>query len=215
MGPQNDRSFDKIDAKLKAQIHADLSDLARARRGRLLVLTVMGLLAAVGFALIMGVRSPRAGTWLHWATLVAFGTGGLTLYGCAFGVKFLSRATLYSVIGAGIAGTIGLLALGIGGTSAPPAFLAGAMCMGHGMAAAGSVILLSLIVGRRVMRRHAPTGLLIGVGAGMLGVIPLHLACVHDDAAHLMAWHALVPVIAGLVGGIVWLLLEPVSEARA
>jgi hypothetical protein len=201
-----------VSAALREAVQSDLAKLARQRRRRLLLLSIVGLVASVGLALKMGVRSPTAGTWLHWATLVAFGTGGLTLYAYAFGVRFMSRSLFTPVIGAGILGTLGLIGMSIGGVTPPPPFLAGAMCMGHGMAASAAIIVLALLVGRKVMRRHAPTGLLIGVGAGMLGVIPLHLACVHDSAAHLMVWHALVPVIAGLVGGVIWLLMEPPPE---
>lgn len=197
---------------LRQRVQADLARLARQRRQRMLGIAVAGLLLSFGLGMMMGVRAPSAGTWPHWATMVAFAAGGLTLYAYALGVRFVARSALMPAVGIGIAATAGLLALGIGGNSAPPAFLAGAMCMGHGMAASAAVIIAALLLGRRVMRRHAPTGLLMGVGGGMLGVIPLHMACVHDDAAHLMVWHALVPVIAGLVGGVIWLLMEPEPE---
>lgn len=201
-----------ISDALRDAVHTDCAQLARQRRRRLLLLALIGLVASVGFAVKTGMRAPTAGTWLHWASLLAFATGGLTLYAYAFGVRFASRNLFTPIIGAGILGTIGLIGLSIGGVTPPPPFLAGAMCMGHGLAASSAIIVLALLLGRKVMRHHAPTGLLIGVGAGMLGVIPLHMACRHDSAAHLMVWHALVPVIAGLIGGVIWLLMEPEGE---
>lgn len=202
-----------MNTSLREHVRQDLAALARARRRRMLAFAVAGLLLSFGLGLLMGVKAPMAGTWPHWATLAGFAAGGLTLYGYALGIKFIARSALMPAIGIGVAATAGLMALGVGkGTAAAPPFLAGAMCMGHGMAAAAAIIIVALLLGRRVMRRHAPTGLLMGVGGGMLGVIPLHLACVHDDAAHLMVWHALVPVMAGLLGGIIWLLMEPDAE---
>lgn len=201
-----------ISDALRDAVQTDCAQLAQRRRRRLLLLTLLGLAASVGFALSMGMHAPTAGTWLHWASLAAFATGGLTLYAYAFGVRFASRNLFTPLIGVGVLGTLGMIGLSVGGVTPPPPFLGGAMCMGHGLAASSVVIVLALLLGRKVMRRHAPTGLLIGVGAGMLGVIPLHMACKHDDAAHLMVWHALVPVIAGLIGGLIWLLMEPEGE---
>lgn len=201
-----------MNPSLRAQVQADLARLAQQRRRRMLGVAAAGLLVSFGLGLTMGVRAPAAGSWPHWVTLIGFAVGGLTLYAYALGVRFMARSALVPLAGIGIAATAGLLALTIGGGEVTASFFGGALCMGKGMAASAAIIAAALLLGRQVMRRHAPTGLLMGVGGGMLGVIPLHLACVHDDAVHLMVWHALVPVVAGLIGSVVWLLMEPDPE---
>jgi len=59
-----------------------------------------------------------------------------------------------------------------------------------------------------VLRRHAPTGLLLGLGAGLLGLVPLHLHCPANAASHLILWHGLVPILAAVIAGLGWGLLR-------
>ncbi|MEZ4466004.1 MAG: hypothetical protein R3F43_16475 [bacterium] len=177
------------------------------RRRRMGLFSLLGLGLTLGFGFAMGRAAPAG--WPFFTSLVAFAVAGLALTAFAFGLTLPVRRRLWPILGLGIGVGLLALALSIRADPAPVAFFHGSACLGTGLGVAAVLIGLGLILGRRVLRRHAPTGFLLGAGAGLLGVLPLHLACVHSAADHLMVWHGLVPIMGGLFGAAAWTLLAP------
>jgi hypothetical protein len=83
------------------------------------------------------------------------------------------------------------------------------MCMSVGVSMSIGLVVVGMGVGRGVLRRHAPTGLLLGVGAGLFALIPLHFSCPDCSPGHLLAWHGLIPPLSGAAAGLAWTLLGP------
>ena len=102
---------------------------------------------------------------------------------------------------------VGLVAVASDSSAAPThSFLGGAICLGAGGVVSGLLALVGLALGRRVVRQHAPTGLLMGVGVGMVTLAPLHAHCGDVTPLHLISWHGLVPVVSALLVAAGWLL---------
>ena len=194
---------------LMAEITRDLGQIRETRRRRLGLFCLAALGATLGFGFARGLQAPGSTHWLFWACLAAFGGGGLLLCAFAFGWLVPPRSRLRPLPWAGLAA--GLLALGltIRPEAAPAPFFHGVVCLSTGLGAVVVLLILALAFGGRFLRRHAPTGLLLGIGAGLLGIMPLHIACEHTSAEHLMVWHALVPILGGLFGALAWLALVP------
>lgn len=197
---------------LRAEIAQDLQALARRRRKLLSIFCLLGLGASIGLGVRLGLNAPNAGDWLWWISLVGFAAGGLTLCAVGYGVTFPRQKSLHPMVALGLMVVLALLWLMVGNPENPADFSAGAKCLRVGFLISGGVVLAALILGRQVLRRFAPTGLLIGVGAGMFGVIPIHFACADNSLHHLMVWHGLVPVTAGLFGALAWMFLAPSEE---
>jgi hypothetical protein len=94
---------------------------------------------------------------------------------------------------------------------AGPRFLSeGWPCLVAGLGAAAPVAaLLWLIVRRGAPLSMIQTGGTLGATAGLVGVAVLQIKCPHQEAAHLLAWHAsvlLTTVGVGLLAG--WLALR-------
>jgi hypothetical protein len=77
-------------------------------------------------------------------------------------------------------------------------------CLVTGTVLSGGLALAAALIGRGSLRRHAPTGALVGVGAGLVALVPLQLHCTADAPIHLLLWHVLVPVAGGVVAGALW-----------
>ncbi|MCB9544991.1 MAG: hypothetical protein H6706_03765 [Myxococcales bacterium] len=198
---------EELSPALRAEITRDLGQLHDARRRRLGLFSLLGLGITLGFGFAMGLAAPPG--WPFFTSLVVFAVAGVALAAFAFGLRLPARRRLWPILAGGLG--LGLLAtaLSIREGGAPIDFLHGGTCLGTGLGVAAVLILLGLALGRRVLRRHAPTGFLLGAGAGLLGVLPLHVACVHSAADHLMVWHGLVPIMGGVFGALAWTLLAP------
>lgn len=198
-------------AELLAEVNRDLAALAQARYWRLGV--VVGVAAALVTTLVMRApgHAPGAGTPLHWGVLFGYAASGVILCALAFGVRIPAGSKLpWAVAGGAVGGFALLTAMVVDGPGSQP-FMKGAACLGTGMGLALAIGVFSVALGRRVLRRHAPTGWLLGVGSGLFALVTLHLACATCPASYAMSWvwHGLVPILAGLAMAGVWRVARP------
>ncbi len=192
-------------AALLAEVKRDCGALRAARRRRLAVFVALAVCTVGLLIVMMPARSPGAGTVGHGALVGGYALLGLALCALAFGATLPAGRQLRPVAVLGAAAALGLLlvtALSFSGETMP--FGAGAKCLAVGLVTALAIAGAGLGVGRGVLRRHAPTGLLLGVGAGLLALLPLHFACPDCTAAHLLSWHGLVPPLSGVIAGLAW-----------
>lgn len=199
--------MEEVPSALMSEISRDFDHLRAARRRRLGLFSLAALGATLGFGFARGLV-PGATHWLFWALLAAVAGAGLLLSAFAFGWVVPPGRRLRPLPWAGLAVGLVAIALTVRPEANPAPFFHGALCLSTGLGGVVVLLILALALGGRFLRRHAPTGLLLGIGAGLLGIIPLHLACEHTAADH-MLWHALVPVVGGLSGALAWLLLVP------
>ncbi len=197
-------------AALQALVRGDLAALAHRRRLRMLGFGVLGLALVAALALRTTHTSPAAGSLAFTVALIGFGACGLCLAGLAFGLTLPTGRRLRPVVALGIG--VGLSLLGLMG-SADPAHAVplshGGGCLLMGVGVSLGLFGLAVAFGRPVLRRHAPTGLLLGVGAGLMGLIPLHVGCPVLSLGHLLLWHGLVLGVTGGVAGLIWARVAP------
>lgn len=195
---------------LLAEVQRDLAALARTRRRRMLAFALIALAFVLGAGLAMGHTpegfiGPGCGSPAHTAVMIGFTALGLTLVGLAFGLSLPTGRRLRAVPALGVVG--GLAGLGVltalYRTPGDP-FLHGAKCLVVGAVLSLVLVAAAVAIGRRVLRRHAPTATLFGVGVGLLALVPLSLACHDASMSHLMVWHGLIPVAGGLIGAFAW-----------
>lgn len=200
---------------LMAEISKDFEHIRTKRTLRLGLFCLAALGITLGFGFHWATEIPGIERWFFWASLATFVGAGVVLCALAFGWRLPTRQHLRPLpwVGVGLGGVI--LALSIRTEAEHLPFFHGAMCLSTGLVGAGVVLVLALLLGRKVLRRHAPTGLLLGVGSGLLGLLPLHLACGHASADHLMVWHALVPILGGMLGAASWFLVPHKRSPRA
>lgn len=201
-------------AALLDEVQRDCDALARARRRRLGAFAALALGLVLGFGALIGWREggfagPGCGSPLHTVILAGFAVGGLGLVALAFGLTLPAGRALRPLPLLGLA--LGLA--GLGGIAAiygqPATGHGGLPCLTTGGLTALGLVGLALVLGRRVIRRHAPSAALFGVGVGLLALIPLSMACHDASMPHLMIWHGLIPVVGGLIGVALWRAIRP------
>ncbi len=191
--------------ELLAEVQGDLSALAANRRRRMAVLAAIALAVICTLNAMRKTANPALGTALHLGVTAAFLLGGMGLLALAFGVRLPAGRRLRPVVLVGGLAALGLLAASVDALPDQP-FHVGAVCLGTGLGLALLYGVSGLLLGRRVLRRHAPSGALLGVGAGLLALVTLHLACATCPASYAasLVWHGGVPVLSGLLFGFVW-----------
>lgn len=195
---------------LLAEVHRDLAALAHARRRRLALFTALALALITASAYAMGhtphgFTGPGCGHGAHALILTALGGLGLGLVALAFGASLPAGRRLRALPPTAAAAALLALALlaALYPTPAGP-FLHGIKCLATGAALAFLLVTLTVLLGHRVLRRHAPTATLFGVGVGLLALLPLSLACPDGSMAHLMLWHGAIPLAGGLIAALAW-----------
>lgn len=195
---------------LREMVAADMEALARRRRkvgavtAVILLAIVAGLAQAFGFAEIN--TAAKIGS-------VGMLVAGFGLFALAFGLLLPSGRRLNPVLAVVALGGVATLMMitdfdshhGMGDDF----WRMGLGCLKGGVLTSAAVLITALIAGRKVLRRHAPTGLLLGLGAGLLGLVPVSTHCIADAAGHVMLWHTLVPVVASGLAGLLWGLSRP------
>ena len=204
-------------AGLREMVARDMAALARRRRSIGATVAVATLAIIVGLARGFGLAPElSAKAWIVSALLSLLGLG---LFALAFGLILPPGRRLRPLIAVGVIGGVASLlllsdfssSLGMG-----EGFWAmGFSCLKGGTLASVAILGTALFAGRRVLRRHAPTGLLLGLGAGLLGLVPVSTHCIADVTGHIMIWHSLVPIVACGLAGILWSFGQPASEDEA
>lgn len=197
-------------AALLAEVHRDLDALAAARRRRMAVFSAVALALVAGLGYALGHRDghfvgPGCGRPVHAVVLTGFTALGLGLVGLSFGLSLHTGRRLRVVPPLGVvAGLVGLGVIAARYATPPGAFWHGIGCLGTGAVIALVLVVATLTVGGRLLRRHAPTAALFGVGVGLLGLVTLSLACPDASIAHLMVWHGAIPLAAAALAAIGW-----------
>lgn len=204
--------------RLRRLVEDDLATLARRRRRLMGVITAIVLATAVVFAAHSAGRSWPDDPLVAWSALAAYVLGGLVLLALALGLKLPDRRrVVLATLATGLAG-LGLLPVFVepgNRSGAGDEFLrTGLPCLGLGGAMAVTIAGATLLAGRSLLRRHAPTALLLGLGAGLLAWVPLHLHCLARAAVHVLVWHALVPVVGVVFAAVLWARHDHVREPR-
>lgn len=202
---------------LLAEVQRDLGALAQSRRRWLAVFAVAAVGTALGFGFMWGRGAdgswigPGIGELAHLAINAGFAVAGLTLVSLAFGIVLPAGRKLAAVPVLGVAA--GLIGLGIMAalyaTGGSHEGHKGAACLSAGAIVSAALVALVVLMGRRLVRRHAPTSALFGVGVGLLALIPLSMACRDASFGHLMLWHGLIPVASGALAALVWRVFRP------
>jgi hypothetical protein len=189
---------------LRETVRRDLQALASRRRRALWVLALAAALPVFSVVAL----EPTGRAPVAWGTLAAMLAGGLGLLSLALGLRLPAGRRLRPVVAVALVVTPGLLVpfAEAGSTAGAGAgfWRHGFACLGSGGLLAAALALAAALLGRGLLRRHAPTGLLLGVGAGLVAVVPLQLHCRLDAPVHVLLWHALVPVLAGIAAGVAW-----------
>lgn len=214
LAPDNLPPVPALPPALLEEVQRDCAALARARRRRWSLFAAVALAAMVGIGLVSGWKGdglvgPGCGSPLHGALVAGFAVAGLALIALAFGLKLPAGRLLRPVPLIGVGVGLGVLAAISALYGMPVPGHGGLKCLLFGGAVSLGLVVLALGLGREVMRRHAPSAGLFGVGVGLLALIPLSLACHDGSMAHLMLWHGLIPVVGGGLGMLVWWLAGP------
>ncbi len=195
---------------LRSVVEGDLAQLARKRKLRVAALVTVVLLLICG---IIAMRPPAQQQfgWRSWWPAAVFSLSGVMLLSMALGLRLPGRNRLGIACGALLAGGMLLLA----STAMPDASSggdnfnqAGLVCALHGSQMGIVVMIATLLLGFGALRRFAPTGALIGTGAGLISLATLHLSCSMTGMAHLMVWHGLVLLAFGCLTTIGWRLVD-------
>ncbi len=207
-------SMPPLPSALLDEVRRDCAALARTRRRRWALFAGLAVTLTLGLGFGMGWRDGAlvgagCGSALHTGLVVALGLGGLGLIGLAFGLTLPAGRRLRGLPVIGLAVGLAVLAAISAAYGAPLDGHSGWACLSIGGACALGLVVLVVGLGRRIIRRHAPSAGLFGVGVGLLALVPLSLACHDASASHLMIWHGLVPVVGGALGLLVWSLARP------
>lgn len=196
------------------EVRRDCAALAGERRRRLALFAGLSLAVVAGFGVVIGRspdgwKGPGCGSSAHLAIVAGFALTGLALVALAFGLALPAGRRLKAVpasgLGLGLAGLAGVAVL----YGQPVADHGGVGCLVTGGAVSLVLVGLALALGRGVIRRHAPSSALFGVGVGLLALIPLSMGCHDASMPHLMVWHGLIPVVGGLLGVGLWRFAGP------
>lgn len=211
-----DRDRMEPPAELRAHIARDLEPLARQRRRLFAVLAIAMSVVALGLSSQMGIRSADTAPAHLWPSAGVLLFAGIGLFALAIGLRLPAGRRLRPIAAGAFLGTAALLASFVradgaaGGAQA--LWHAGVHCTWSGGLISVGLVATVLIVARRVLRRHAPTWILVGLAAGLTGLVPLHLHCPADSATHVMAWHLCVPVLAIGASWLLFFFFRPQPE---
>lgn len=189
--------------KLLAEVSGDLRALAVERAVRLSLLALFAVAVVTG----LGMRNDAANTDpLSLAVAAGYAVAGVVLFALAFGLPIPAGRRLKWAVGAGLVAGLALLTAAVVEVPGAHPFMKGAACFGTGLGIAGGVALTAIFFGRTVLRRHAPTGWLLGVASGLLALVTLQFGCVACPSSYAMSalWHGTVPLVAGLGTALVW-----------
>jgi hypothetical protein len=188
--------------RLREAVIGDLAPLAHRRLQALALITVVAVVPVV-------LLYAAGGNFRDWIALGALLAGGLGLMALALGVRLPPRRWLHPLVAVGAVGAWALLWSFVtpGSPRGAASPFDGAHCLGIGAGLSALTAVAAWLLGRGVLRRRAPTGLLVGVGAGLVGLVQLQILCVADAAAHVLVWHAAVPLVTGALAGVAWGLL--------
>jgi hypothetical protein len=146
----------------------------------------------------------RMAAWQAW------GIGAILLAGAAMASVLLVRQvipgsrrripekTALTILGAGVLAGIALLF-----PWQPERQFAeiGSACTLRGLlVAAPAAVLFGILIWRGAKLSLPLLGGTLGATAGLVGVTVLQFRCIHQEALHLLVWHASVPVISAALG---------------
>lgn len=206
-------------ASLRALVAGDCAALRARRRGRWLLFAGLALAATAAlWRARHWVRPPSCvapdtvvghggglGAAVGWGGVAAVGLG---LVGLGFGVRLVPRRWLrpLAILGAvgGLALTLGLAVTPVGADGAPVADGPGIGCLALGLAWGLLLAGLAWALGRRLMRRNGPLGLVLGVGSGLVALALLQTVCPTAGPLHAALGHGTVPALLGLLGMFLW-----------
>ena len=197
---------------VRAEVAADLNRLAHLRRRGL---RLLALLVVAGVSAVAATRLARP--FAHGLPWVHLAVGGETLLGMALLALAMGRAlpSLRALRALALgAVTVGTASLGVFVDADAEAHGHGLACLTTGVGVAAAVALGTLLLAGPVLRRHGPTAILLGLGAGLVALAPLNLWCLNAAAGHVWLVHGLVPWCAVLAAGLLWSVTGGLRRAR-
>jgi hypothetical protein len=202
--PTDDRSNDRAD--LIAQLVAEAHPVRRLwSPGRRLTIWLGVASLSLGLVLLLGPRpdiAVRLREPLFLLELATLAAAGVLLAGQALrhAVPGMESERVAGVLGLGALGGALLLREPIQGALSMEAFVAlGAPCAGTALGlAAGPWAALVIALRRGAPLSAARAGALAGGAAAVLAFLLLRLRCPVDEVLHVVAWHALPVVVAGV-----------------
>ena len=187
------------------------ADLAGERRRRWIRWIIYGLLVITSFSAygFVGTDRFKMLSTPDRVGALAFLGMGLGFIGLAMGVILPRARALWRCIG--LLFTLTIAALFYSGISAqvsPLSFWTGYSCLLEAVLLGVVGLLVALKLGYGSCRRHAPTGMLLGMGAALVALAPLHVGCSNKSLTHLMSWHATAIAVICLVTLAFWHFIE-------
>ncbi|MBI5490640.1 MAG: hypothetical protein HY905_25120 [Deltaproteobacteria bacterium] len=185
-------------------IREDLEVLAGRRRRLAAVASALLVFVGLVFGFAMGLRDAPLHL-LAWPSL-ALGGVAVAAVSLAFGAPLIHRRRLAMVAAAClVVAAVAVIAVAGSLGRVGPRLLEGWPCAATELGLGTALVVLALLLGRSVLRRRGPVGVLVGGAAAASGLLGLHLHCPMDDASHLAVHHLLA---AGLVVAAAVLLLR-------
>ena len=196
---------------LRALVAADLTPVRPLRPplGRAVALLPLALLLLVAAPLVFELRDvSRLGWFWSWGASLIQMTGGLLLLAAALNEAIPGRPWPAASLAGFVVAAIALVVTTTWGSwQASPVLLrgawwsVGAMCLGASVTTALPAMALAAILAVRALpTRPVVTGLLIGLGAGLLADAGWRLFCHYSEPAHVLAGHLGAVLLAGLAG---------------
>lgn len=188
-------------------IREDLARLAGRRRRAFAAALIVSLGLGLGLGFHGGMAPTAVPPPLFWGAIAGLCTLAALALGLALGLLFPSAsAMLWATVAApvlGLAATLAAVEVAAIATGGP-------MCLLHGSTITfGALVVVLLIARGGLLRRHAPTGLLLGVGTALAALPALQIACPDRTLWHLLPFHGGVIVSGVVLATVLRKLAEP------